>query len=69
MAELLASLFAWMAHQESVRRSERIRMGLAKRKAAGKAVGRQQGAADKRKRQTAGYRGNRNAARQESSPR
>jgi DNA invertase Pin-like site-specific DNA recombinase len=65
MAELLTSLFAWMAHQESVRRSERIKSGLAKRKEAGKPVGRKAGAKDAKPRRKAGYRGNTNAARRE----
>jgi DNA invertase Pin-like site-specific DNA recombinase len=60
MAELLASLFAWMAHQESVRRSERIKAGNARRKALGLPVGRQSGAIDKRKRSKEGYKGNAN---------
>jgi putative DNA-invertase from lambdoid prophage Rac len=46
MAELLGSLFAWMAAEESRRRSERVRAGLERRRAAGLPVGRQQGAAD-----------------------
>ncbi len=43
--ELLAAVAAWVATQESVRRSERIRAGLARRKAQGKPMG---GAASKR---------------------
>jgi putative DNA-invertase from lambdoid prophage Rac len=45
--ELLVMLFAWLAKQESDRRSERIRAGLAKRRAEGKPVGRQPGAGDR----------------------
>jgi DNA invertase Pin-like site-specific DNA recombinase len=55
MAELLSSLFAWMAQMESERRSERVRAGLARRKAEGKPVGRQPGAADRRPRRRSGY--------------
>jgi DNA invertase Pin-like site-specific DNA recombinase len=56
--ELLAAVAAWVATQESVRRSERIRAGLARRKAQGKPIG---GAAskrgkDKRPRETEGYK-------------
>jgi DNA invertase Pin-like site-specific DNA recombinase len=39
MRELLVSFMAWMAAQESARRSERIRAGLARRRAAGLPVG------------------------------
>ena len=55
MAELLGSLYAWMAAEESRRRSERIRAGLARRRAEGLPVGRQQGAADKKPRRKSGY--------------
>ena len=56
MRELLVSIFAWMAQQESNRRSERIRAGLARRKAAGLPVGgRQQGSRDRKPRARAGY--------------
>ena len=56
--ELLAAIAAWVAHQESVRRSERVKAALAKRRAAGKPMG---GAASKRgkdrkPRKTEGYR-------------
>ncbi|HUL47183.1 MAG TPA: recombinase family protein, partial [Steroidobacteraceae bacterium] len=37
--ELLAAVAAWVATQESVRRSERIRAGLARRRAQGKPMG------------------------------
>lgn len=55
MAELLRSLYAWMAAEESRRRSERIRAGLERRKAQGLPVGRQPGAVDKSKRKRSGY--------------
>ena len=40
MAELLASLYAWMAAEESRRRLERTRAGLERRKREGLPVGR-----------------------------
>ena len=55
MAELLASLYAWMAAEESRRRSERTRAGLERRKREGLPVGRQPGAVDKRPRKRSGY--------------
>ena len=58
LGELLAAVAAWVATQESVRRSERIRAGLARRRAEGKPIG---GAAskrgkDKQPRRTDGYK-------------
>jgi DNA invertase Pin-like site-specific DNA recombinase len=57
MRELLVSFMAWIAQQESARRSERIKAGLARRRADGKPVG--GGASkrgkDKRKRSSEGY--------------
>lgn len=62
--DLLLSIGAWVAHFESTRRSERVKAGLAKRRAAGLPMGgRQAGAKDRKPRQTAGYRGNANARR------
>jgi putative DNA-invertase from lambdoid prophage Rac len=55
MAELLSSLFAWMAAEESRRRSDRVRAGLERRRREGKPVGRQPGATDKRPRKRSGY--------------
>jgi putative DNA-invertase from lambdoid prophage Rac len=56
MRELLVSFMAWMAEQESARRSERIKAGLARRKREGKPVGgRVKGSKDRRKRSTDGY--------------
>jgi DNA invertase Pin-like site-specific DNA recombinase len=57
-SELLAAVAAWVATQESVRRSERIRAGLARRRAEGKPMG---GATskrgkDKQPRRTEGYK-------------
>jgi DNA invertase Pin-like site-specific DNA recombinase len=53
--ELIAAIMAWVARMESERRSERIRAGLARRKAAGLPVGRQPGAADTKPRKRSGY--------------
>jgi hypothetical protein len=44
-----------MASRESVRRSERVKTGLAQRSAAGKPVCRQPGAADRGRRKRSGY--------------
>jgi DNA invertase Pin-like site-specific DNA recombinase len=55
MRELFLAIAAWMAKMESDRRSERIKAGLARRKAEGKPVGRQAGAVDKGQRKRAGY--------------
>lgn len=54
-AEILASFAGWMAAQESQRRSERVRAGLARRKASGLPVGRQPGARDLKPRKRSGY--------------
>jgi DNA invertase Pin-like site-specific DNA recombinase len=56
--DLLTAISAWVAQQESARRSERIKAGLARRRVAGKPMG---GAASKRgkdrkPRRTEGYR-------------
>jgi DNA invertase Pin-like site-specific DNA recombinase len=53
--DVLVAFAGWMAEQESRRRSERIKAGMAKRKAAGLPVGRQPGATDKGKRNRSGY--------------
>jgi DNA invertase Pin-like site-specific DNA recombinase len=60
---VLVSFAAWMAEQESKRKSERIRAGLARAKANGQPIGRKAGAKDKRQRKTGGYLGNQNAAK------
>ena len=65
MAELLGSIFAWMAAEESRRRSERIRAGLARRAEAGLPVGRQPGATDKKSRRTDAYRAREDRKRRE----
>jgi len=53
--DLLYAVMAWVAEQESLRRSERVRAALAKAKAEGKRVGRPPGAKDKKPRKRAGY--------------
>ncbi len=53
--ELLLAIAAWVARQESERRSERVKAGLARRKAEGKPVGRQPGATDRKPRKRSGY--------------
>ena len=53
--DILIAFAGWMAERESARRSERIKAGLARRRAEGKAVGRQAGAKDKGKRKRSGY--------------
>jgi DNA invertase Pin-like site-specific DNA recombinase len=55
MQELLTAIMAWVARMESQRRSERVRAGLARRKALGLPVGRQPGAKDARPRRRSGY--------------
>jgi len=55
MAELLGSIYAWMAAEESRRRSERVKAGLERRRREGKPVGRQVGAKDKTERRRSGY--------------
>ena len=39
MRELLTGIFGWMAKQESARRSERVKIGMARAKAEGKRIG------------------------------
>jgi putative DNA-invertase from lambdoid prophage Rac len=53
--DVLVAFAGWMAQQESARRSERIRAGLARHRAEGKPVGRAAGARDKTPRKRAGY--------------
>lgn len=55
MAELMTSILAWCARMESQRRSERVRAGLARRKAEGKPIGRLAGARDLKPRKVSGY--------------
>jgi DNA invertase Pin-like site-specific DNA recombinase len=53
--DVLLAFAGWMAKRESDRRSERIRAGLARRRAEGKPVGRQPGVKDKKARKRSGY--------------
>ena len=53
--DVLVAFAGWMAQQECRRRSERIKAGLDRRRAQGKPVGRQPGAADKKPRKRSGY--------------
>jgi putative DNA-invertase from lambdoid prophage Rac len=50
VAELLYSVFAWVAKMESERRSERTKAGMARAKKAGKHCGRPLGSTDTKKR-------------------
>jgi DNA invertase Pin-like site-specific DNA recombinase len=52
---LLLAIMGWIAEQEARRHSERIKAGIAKKKAAGGKVGRPAGAVDKKKRSNSGY--------------
>lgn len=53
--ELLTAVIGWVARMESQRRSERVKAGLARRRAAGLPVGRQRGAKDQKPRKVSGY--------------
>ena len=53
--DVLVAFAGWMAKQESDRKSERIKAGLAKRRAKGLPVGRQAGSTDRGKRKRSGY--------------
>lgn len=55
LRELLLAIAGWVARQESVRRSERTRAGMARARAQGKQVGRPAGAKDRHKRRRSGY--------------
>ena len=55
LRDLLLSIVGWVANFESKRRSERIKSGLARRKAAGLPVGRARGAKDHKPRKVSGY--------------
>lgn len=55
MGELLYAITAWVASEESKRRSERTRAGLARARANGKCLGRPFGSKDKGKRSRRGY--------------
>ena len=66
--DVLVAFAGWMAQQESARRSERIKAGLARRRAEGKPVGRQPGAADKGQRRRSGYVARWERERQQQDP-
>jgi DNA invertase Pin-like site-specific DNA recombinase len=53
--DILIAFAGWMAQRESDRRSERIRNGIARRRAEGLPVGRQEGARDRKPRRRSGY--------------
>ncbi len=55
LRDLLLAIVGWVAAFESRRRSERIKSGLARRRAAGLPVGRLKGAKDKNPRKVSGY--------------
>jgi DNA invertase Pin-like site-specific DNA recombinase len=55
VADVLVAFAGWMAERESARRSERIKAGLARRKAQGLPVGRKPGSTDKTPRRKSGY--------------
>ncbi len=67
--ELLLGMFATLARFESERRSERIKAGLARRRAEGKPIGgRKPGAKDRKPRATDGYRQRWERQRSEQRP-
>jgi DNA invertase Pin-like site-specific DNA recombinase len=53
--DIMIAFGGWAAQRESARRSERIKIGMDKRKAAGLPVGRMQGAKDHKPRNRSGY--------------
>ena len=55
LRDLLLAIVGWVAAFESRRRSERIKSGLARRKAAGLSVGRLAGSKDRKPRKVSGY--------------
>ncbi len=55
LRELLLAIVAWVARQESARRSERVRAGLARARAAGTRLGRPPGSRDGHQRRRSGY--------------
>ena len=69
MRDLLVSMFAWQAQQESARRSARIKLGLERRRKEGKPVGgRKAGSKDKHPRSREGYRARWERQREAGSP-
>ena len=55
MADLLFAITGWVAEFESKRRSERVKAGLAAKRARGEPMGRPEGSKDKGKRRRTGY--------------
>ena len=55
IADVLIAFAGWQAQQESRGKSARVKIALAKRRAAGLPVGRQPGAADRKPRKRSGY--------------
>lgn len=53
--DILVAVAGWQAQRESKRRSDRIKIGLERRKAEGKPVGRAPGAKDSKPRRRSGY--------------
>ena len=53
--EVMLAIVGWVARMESKRRGERVKAGLARRKAAGLPVGRQVGSRDRKPRKRSGY--------------
>ncbi|MGA2873805.1 MAG: recombinase family protein [Candidatus Dormibacteria bacterium] len=53
--ELLLAIAGWVAEQESARRSERTRAGLARARAEGRQLGRPPGSRDRQPRRRSGY--------------
>jgi DNA invertase Pin-like site-specific DNA recombinase len=65
--DVLVAFAGWQAQMESQRKSERIRAGLARRKAQGLPVGGQPGRKDKKPRRKSGYYASWEARREEVS--
>lgn len=55
LRELLLAITAWVARQESVRRSERTKAGMARARAEGRRIGRPPGSKDGHRRRRSGY--------------
>lgn len=55
LGQLLLAIFSWVAKQERVRIIERTKAGLARARAAGKTLGRPNGAKDRKERRKSGY--------------
>lgn len=53
--DILVAFAGWQAEKESARKSQRIKAGVARRRAAGQPVGRVKGAKDRKPRKRSGY--------------